>query len=207
MGMGCGMSGHGFKPLQRGGEPPTPKDPTPIWIFTDGACRHNGDAALAVAGLGVYWGPDHPRNVSRRVRGPVQTNNTGELEAVLVAAQGIAAQEEILRQTSPGTRASRRYVIFTDSAYVMGVTTKWWPTWLRHGWRTADKAPVKNLDLVKDTVGQLRTLRDMGVHVDVQKVKAHAGIRGNEEADALAKRAVGEGRGQGRGGVVVYLPS
>ena len=37
-------------------------------VYTDGACEGNGKAG-ARAGIGVYWGPDHPWNVSEPVRG------------------------------------------------------------------------------------------------------------------------------------------
>ena len=37
-------------------------------MYTDGACEGNGKAG-AKAGIGVYWGPDHPWNVSEPVRG------------------------------------------------------------------------------------------------------------------------------------------
>ncbi len=32
------------------------------------------------AGLGVYWGPDHPDNVSRPVHGSRHTNNVAEIQ-------------------------------------------------------------------------------------------------------------------------------
>lgn len=31
-------------------------------VYTDGCCRNNG-RDNPVAGVGVYWGPDHPRSV------------------------------------------------------------------------------------------------------------------------------------------------
>ncbi|NIR60888.1 MAG: ribonuclease HI, partial [Gammaproteobacteria bacterium] len=37
--------------------------------------------------------------------------------------------------------------LVTDSQYVMKGMTEWMPAWKRRGWRTADKKPVKNVDL------------------------------------------------------------
>ena len=44
-----------------------------IIVYTDGACIHNGKPN-AKAGMGVYFGKDDPRNLSKRVDGK-QTNN------------------------------------------------------------------------------------------------------------------------------------
>ena len=48
-------------------------------------------------------------------------------------------------------------------------------------WRCADKKPVKNRQLRKQ-VDELRSRK----YVEVVKVKAHSGIKGNERADTLA---------------------
>ena len=37
--------------------------------------------------------------------------------------------------------------LHTDSQYVRHGITQWIHSWKRHGWRTADKKPVKNEDL------------------------------------------------------------
>ena len=50
-------------------------------VFTDGSCSNNGKVN-AKAGIGVYFGKNDPRNVSKRVIGK-QTNNTAELSAVI----------------------------------------------------------------------------------------------------------------------------
>jgi ribonuclease HI len=63
--------------------------------------------------------------------------------------------------------------------------TEWLPNWVRRGWRTADNKPVKNDDLWK------RLAQEVARHqVQWRWVKGHAGIDGNERADALANRGV-----------------
>ena len=50
-------------------------------VFTDGSCSNNGKVN-AKAGIGLYFGQNDQRNVSKRVIGK-QTNNTAELSAVI----------------------------------------------------------------------------------------------------------------------------
>ena len=45
-------------------------------VFTDGACSNNG-RKNAKAGIGVYFGENDERNISKRITGK-QTNNTAE---------------------------------------------------------------------------------------------------------------------------------
>jgi ribonuclease HI len=59
------------------------------------------------------------------------------------------------------------------------------PGWKRNGWRTADKRPVKNVEL----------WRALDVEIARHEVrwawvKGHSGDPGNERADALANRGV-----------------
>jgi hypothetical protein len=73
-------------------------------------------------------------------------------------------------------------------AAIIGVIegiTEWLPNWMRRGWKTADKKPVKNADL-------WQRLHELAGRHDVhwRRVKGHAGIDGNERADELANRGV-----------------
>jgi ribonuclease HI len=81
-----------------------------------------------------------------------------------------------------------RVVIYTDSEYVRRGIDEWLVNWKRRGWKTAAKKPVKNEDL-------WRELDDLAARHDVhwRWVKAHAGIEGNERADALANLGLDEG--------------
>jgi len=99
------------------------------------------------------------------------TNNRMELTAVIRAL-------EALRR-----RCSAR--IYTDSQYVQKGITEWINGWKARGWRTAAKAPVKNVDLWKkldEAVGPHR--------IEWVWVRGHSGHDGNERADALANKGV-----------------
>ncbi|KAF2897049.1 hypothetical protein ILUMI_09128 [Ignelater luminosus] len=54
-----------------------------VVVFTDGACENNGKLN-AKAGIGVWFGNNHPLNVSEPVTGRA-TNNTAEIQACVRA--------------------------------------------------------------------------------------------------------------------------
>ena len=84
-------------------------------------------------------------------------------------------------------RALRRpcaVTLYTDSRYLIDGITRWIHGWLRNGWRTAAKQPVKNAEL-----WQALHAAAARHEIDWQWVKGHAGDVGNERADALATAA------------------
>jgi ribonuclease HI len=73
----------------------------------------------------------------------------------------------------------------TDSQYVRQGITSWIHGWKRNGWRTADKKPVKNVDLWQ------RLDAALGQHeVRWHWVRGHAGHAENERADQLAREGI-----------------
>lgn len=101
------------------------------------------------------------------------TNNRMELTAAIRALEAL--------------RGRQRVVLYTDSKYLMDGIREWLPGWKRRGWQTAAKKPVKNQDL-------WQALDAVAAKHDVtwKWVRGHAGHAGNEEADALANRAIDE---------------
>jgi ribonuclease HI len=59
-----------------------------------------------------------------------------------------------------------------------------WSNWKDKGWRKSDKKPVKNRHLWQQ-IDELRSQK----YVEVRKVKAHSGDKGNDMADLLAVEA------------------
>lgn len=135
-------------------------------IFTDGACSGNpgpgGWGAILRAGA-------HEREISGGE--PATTNNRMELMAAIRAL-------EALKKPSVVT-------IHTDSRYVMDGATKWLKSWKANGWKTADKKPVKNVDLwvALETAMEPHEL-------SWRWVKGHSDHVENERADALARAAI-----------------
>lgn len=137
-------------------------------MFTDGACRGNPGPG----GWGVllrYKGKER-----ELYGGEAQTtNNRMELTA---AIRGL---EALTRQC--------RVRLTTDSQYVKNGITQWLANWKRRGWKTADKKPVKNIDLWQ----QLD--RAVAAHdVEWHWVRGHTGHPENEQADRLANRGIDE---------------
>jgi ribonuclease HI len=85
-----------------------------VSIYTDGSCLGNGNAN-AKAGIGIFFGTNHPRNISRKLEGPKrETNNTAETKAIL------AAVEELRPELERGDEV----LIHSDSTYAIGACTE-----------------------------------------------------------------------------------
>ena len=138
-------------------------------VWTDGCCLNNG-SPHARAGIGVYFGKDHPSNVSRPLIGR-QTNNRAEIEAVIEAAlRARELQAPLLR-------------IFTDSKFVADFFREWFPIWQDNGWKNANRKPIAH----REDWERLRQVLEEFAHVEIQHVKGHADNAGNIEADRLAR--------------------
>ena len=72
--------------------------------------------------------------------------------------------------------------LHTDSQYLRGGITGWIKGWKRNGWKTADRKPVKNVDLWQK-LDALTAEHEVKWHW----VKGHAGNDANERADQLAR--------------------
>jgi ribonuclease HI len=101
------------------------------------------------------------------------TNNRMELTAVIEALKALKR---------PCTVA-----LYLDSQYVRQGITQWIHGWKAKGWRTADKQPVKNVDLWQELD---HLVSSSGHRIEWHWVKGHAGDPGNERADALANQGV-----------------
>ena len=78
----------------------------------------------------------------------------------------------------------------------------WINQWKRNGWRTADKKPVKNVDLWQRLEAALEKHR-----VRWHWVKGHAGDALNERADVLAREGIAAVRSGAIGALSEKPPS
>jgi ribonuclease HI len=141
-----------------------------VIIHTDGAC--SGNPGPGGWGAILKFG-----DVEKELKGGEADTTNNRME--LLAA--ISALEAMKKKVSAD--------IYTDSQYVRGGITGWIHNWKRNGWRTADKKPVKNVDL-------WQRLDDAMKQHDVRWhwVKGHAGHAENERADQLARDGLAENR-------------
>jgi len=147
-----------------------------LYAYTDGACSGNpgpgGWGVLLIARDGEAVVRE------RELSGGESdtTNNRMELMAAISALETLSRASEI--------------TIVTDSAYVKNGVTGWIHGWKRNGWKTADRKPVKNVDLWQ------RLDEAQSRHQVTWKwIKGHAGHEENERADALARAGMAPFKG------------
>lgn len=141
-----------------------------VVIYTDGACKGNpgpgGWGAWLKSGEHEkeLWGGE-----------PRTTNNRMELTAVIEALGSLKRRCKV--------------TLYTDSEYVKNGITSWIHAWKARGWLTADRKPVKNVEL-------WQRLEALSKEHDVtwRWVRGHVGDPGNERADQLANRGCAEVR-------------
>ena len=160
-----------------------------IVAHTDGACSGNpGPGGWGVL-MQAFDGETLLRERELSGGEAETTNNRMELLAAITALETLARPSEI--------------TIVTDSAYVKNGVTGWIHGWKRNGWKTADRKPVKNIDLWQrlDTAQARHEVR-------WEWTRGHAGHPENERADALARagmapfkpdRATGQAATEGSG--------
>ena len=137
-----------------------------VVIHTDGACSGN-------PGPGG-WGAILDYNGTRKELSGGEaetTNNRMELTGAITALESL--------------KRSCKVEMHVDSAYVKDGITKWIFGWKRNGWKTADKKPVKNVELWQRLDEAIKT-HDISWHW----VRGHAGHAENERADELAREGM-----------------
>jgi len=143
-----------------------------VTIYTDGAARGNPEGPGGYGTILQYVdtkGMLHEREYSAGYK--KTTNNRMELMAVIIGLEALNKPCEV--------------EIISDSKYVTDAFNQnWIQGWIRNGWKTSTKKPVKNPDL------WLRLLKAKEPHrVRFTWVKGHDGHPENERCDKLATTA------------------
>ena len=149
-----------------------------VTIHTDGACSGN-------PGPGGWGAVLQYNGTVKELKGgaPLTTNNQMELTAAIEALSALKRPCAV--------------ELHTDSNYVKDGLTKWIHGWKRNGWKTADKKPVKNMELWQalDTAVQRH-------QINWHWVKGHAGDEMNERADQLANEGMAPFKTKRREGLI-----
>ena len=141
-----------------------------VIIYTDGACSGNP----GIGGWGAVLSYNgHKKEIFGGEK--LTTNNRMELTAAIRALQSL--KKPCIAE------------LHTDSNYMKDGITKWITNWKKNGWKTADKKPVKNIDLWQELDSAIESH-----NVHWRWVKGHSGNEGNELADELANKGIAQVR-------------
>lgn len=134
-----------------------------VMIYTDGAC--SGNPGPGGWGAVIDW-----NGTRKEISGGAAqtTNNRMELTGAIEALNAL--------------KRSCQVEMYVDSSYVKDGINTWIHGWKKNGWKTANKKPVKNVELwqaLDDAISR----HDISWHW----VKGHDGHPENERADVLAR--------------------
>uniref|UniRef100_A0A6C0I419 Ribonuclease H n=1 Tax=viral metagenome TaxID=1070528 RepID=A0A6C0I419_9ZZZZ len=152
--------------------------PVDYYVYTDGACSNNGNICVfgkssAVAGIGIYFGNNDSRNVSRRIEGK-QTNNVAELTAIVEVYPII--EHDILNGV--------HVAIVSDSEYAIRCVTT-------YGKKCQNKDSIPNKELVKLAYELYKDISNVRfIHIEAHTGYTDIHSVGNANADRLATAAI-----------------
>jgi len=144
-----------------------------IEIYTDGGCHGNpgvGAWAFVIIKDGVVV-------FEKSGKDNDTTNNKMELTA---AIEAILALKELNIE-------EKTVSLYTDSDYLKSGITVWVKNWLKRGWKTSDKKPVKNMEFWKRLLEVTESY-----NINWNWVKGHSGKLYNERCDELVQKEVGD---------------
>ena len=146
------------------------------YVYTDGACSNNGkDNALA--GIGIFFGINDNRNISKKIEGK-QTNNAAELSAIIETYHII--ENDILN--------GKKIAIVSDSEYVIKCVSSYGEKCYKKCWNV----DIPNKDLVKIAYEMYKDkLNIQFIHIKAHTNNTDIHSFGNDNADKLANIAIG----------------
>ena len=146
------------------------------YVYTDGACSNNGrDNALA--GIGIFFGINDNRNISKQIEGK-QTNNTAELSAIIETYYII--ENDILN--------GKKIAIVSDSEYAIKCVSSYGEKCYNKGWNI----DIPNKELVKTAYEMYKDkLNIQFIHIKAHTHNTDIHSFGNDNADKLANIAIG----------------
>ena len=138
-----------------------------VIIYTDGACSGNpgpgGGGAILMC-----------KGAKKEISGGMKetTNNIMEITAVVEALKCLKVESDV--------------EVYSDSAYTVNAFKQGWIyNWMKNGWKTANKEPVKNKELWQELYSLTKKHK-----VEFIKVKGHADNEFNNRCDEMAREAI-----------------
>jgi len=146
------------------------------YVYTDGACSNNGKEN-AVAGIGIFFGINDSRNISKRIEGK-QTNNTAELCAIIETYSII--EDDIVN--------GKKIAIVSDSEYAIKCVSYYGEKCSKKNWNV----DIPNKELVKIAYEMYKDkLTVQFIHVKAHTNNTDIHSFGNDNADKLANISIG----------------
>tara|TARA_B100001989_G_C24339031_1_gene364061 strand:+ start:178 stop:666 length:489 start_codon:yes stop_codon:yes gene_type:complete len=147
-----------------------------VEIFTDGSCSNKKSSEIK-CGYGVHFYDININDISRKFTKYPLTNQRSELYAIYKGIKKVIDRCDF-----------KKLIVYTDSKYSIGCLTEWILNWKKNGWVTANKNPVKNVDII---IKIDKILEEHGEKIFFEHVKAHTTLtdkksNGNRIADELA---------------------
>ena len=140
-----------------------------IYVYCDGGCKVHTSKLGGYGIVLLYNG--HKKTVAGYSENA--TNNQMEILAATIALQKI-------------TRYDIPVIITTDSEHVVKGINEWTKKWLTNNWKGANKKPVKNIDLWKNLLAEIKKFDN----IEFIHCYGHTKVQYNEEADKLATLAM-----------------
>jgi len=146
------------------------------YVYTDGACSNNGkDNALS--GIGIFFGINDNRNVSKNIEGK-QTNNTAELSAIIETYYII--ETDIIN--------GKKIAIVSDSEYAIKCVSSYGEKCYKKSWNV----DIPNKELVKIAYEIYKDKSNIQfIHIKAHTNNTDIHSVGNDNADKLANIAIG----------------
>ncbi|KAG6914512.1 hypothetical protein DXG01_016844 [Tephrocybe rancida] len=172
-------------------------------VMTDGTCSNNGQVG-AKSGLGIALGfvEGWSIPVDETIDGNApRTSQRAELLAAIMGLQILSEtdadfDDQVSEAHGGPTRAQRhrgldphKFVVTTDSEYVVKGMTEYFPLWRSNGWRNAQGRRPANLDLFIKLDELVTAVEATGIVVGFW----HVPRRYNVVADNLARQATRKG--------------
>jgi len=149
-----------------------------IIIFTDGSCiKKNGKC---YAGYSVHFPNKEFDDISKPFVKEPATNQRAELYAIYCALKKVTEHYDMSIVNS--------IKIYTDSEYSIKSLTEWIQSWVQNNWKTANKKPVKNMDIIVPIYNILQKFPNKInlIHVRAHTKKTDYFSVHNDIADKLA---------------------
>ena len=138
-----------------------------VIIYTDGACSGN-------PGPGGWGAILMYKSAKKEISGGMKntTNNIMEITAVIEALKCLKVESDVQ--------------VYSDSAYTVNAFKQGWIyKWMKNGWKTANKEPVKNKELWQELYDLTKKHK-----VEFIKVKGHADNEFNNRCDEMARNEI-----------------